>query len=304
MKTILVLIGGSDRDKVILRTALAAATPLSAHLAFFHIHVSGGVAAKYDKHVQFAMGAGVQNALDHLDVKAKTFSEVATTHVREFCAASNIEICDAPTNKNNVTASFRKENDTTIERLIFHASQSDFVVMGRAKQKQGLAPDTLEYLVKTCRRPVILAATTAPQTLTGTIMVCWKKSDNVARAIAAAMPILTSAKHVVFTNVAKRGKGDIEIIHDLVGQFAKNGISTDVQVIPFKHFRTPELLSVAAEECKADLVVMGAYGQSRFQELVFGSCTETSHPRCRPANLAHALADNNKTALAPLTRRV
>ena len=275
MKTILVLIGGSDRDEAIFRTALAAATPLSAHLDFFHVHVSGGAAAKYDNHVQFAMGAGVQNALDHLDAKAKTFSEVATNHVREFCAASNIEICDAPTNNKNVTASFRKESDTTIERLIFHASQSDFVVMGRAKQKQGLAPGTREYLVRTCGRPVILAASAAPQTLTGTIMVCWKKSDNVARAIAAAMPILTSAKHVVFTNVAKRRKGDIEIMHDLAAQFAKNGISTDVQVIPLKNIATPDLLSVAAEECKADLVVMGAYGQSRFHELVFGSSTET-----------------------------
>ena len=42
MKTILVLIGGSDRDKAIFRTALAAAAPLSAHLDFLHVHVSGG----------------------------------------------------------------------------------------------------------------------------------------------------------------------------------------------------------------------------------------------------------------------
>jgi len=274
MKTILVLIGGSDRDKVIFQTALAAAVPLSAHLDFLHVQVPAETAAKFDSHVQFAMGAGLQNALDHLDAKARTFSEVATTHVRELCATSNIEICNASPSKKNVTASFRNEHDATLERLTFHASQSDFVVMGRAKQKQGLSPDTLEYLVRNCGRPVILAATAAPQTPTGTIMVCWKKSDNVARAIAAAMPILTSAKRIVFSHVAKRGKADIEAMHDLVRQFANNGISTDVQVIPFKNVGTPGLLSSAAEDCKADLVVMGAYGQSRFHELVFGSCTQ------------------------------
>ena len=62
MKTILVLIGGGNRDKVISRTALAAAVPLSAHLDFLHVHVSAGIAAQYDDQVQFAMGAGIHNA--------------------------------------------------------------------------------------------------------------------------------------------------------------------------------------------------------------------------------------------------
>ena len=274
MKTILVLIGGGDRDEVILRTALAAAVPLSAHLDFLHVHVSAGIAAKYDSHVQFVMGAGLGDALGHLETKARTFSEFAADHVREFCAASKIEFCATPTNRNNVTASFREEIDTTTERLIFHARQSDLVVLGRAKQKQGLSPDTLEQLARNCGRPVILAATAAPQILTGTVMVCWKKSDNVARAVAAAMPILTNAKRVVFTNVAKRHDGNTEAVRDLARQFANNGLSTEAQVIPANNIGTAGLLSAAAEECGADLLVIGAYGHSRLRELFFGSCTE------------------------------
>ena len=274
MKTILALIGGGDRDEVILRTALAAAVPLSAHLDFLHVHVSAGIAAKYDSRVQFAMGAGIENALGHLETKARTYSEFAADHVREFCAASKIEFCATPTNRKNVTASFREEIDTTTERLTFHARQSDLVVLGRAKQKQGLSPDTLEQLARNCGRPVILAATAAPQILTGTVMVCWKKSDNVARAIAAAMPILTNAKRVVFTNVAKRHDGNTEAVRDLARQFANNGLSTEAQVIPANNIGTVGLLSAAAEECGADLLVIGAYGHSRLRELIFGSCTE------------------------------
>jgi nucleotide-binding universal stress UspA family protein len=288
MKTILVLIGGGDRDEVILRTAFAAAVPLSAHLDFLHVHVSAGIAAKYDNQVQFAVGPAIRNALDHLDTKAKTFSEVAAEHVLEFCAASKIEICDTPTHRKNVTASFREENDATIERLIFHARRSDIVVLGRAKQTQGLSPNTLEYLVRNCGRPVILAATAAPQTFTGTVMVCWKKSDNVARAVAAAMPFLTNAKRVVFTSVAKRNERDTETMHDLAQQFAHNGISTDTQVIPVSNIGISGLLSAAAENCRADLVVMGAYSHSRFRELIFGSCTEALiRDADRPILLVH-----------------
>jgi len=274
MKTILVLIGGGDRDEVIFRTALAAADPLLAHLDCLHVQVSAGIAAQYDEHVQFAMGAGIGSALENLETKSKTFSEVAAEHVREFCAAAKIEICDTPMNKKNVTASFREENDTTIERLIFHASHSDLVVLGRARQTQGLAPDTLEDLIRNCRRPVLVAATAAPQTLTGTVMICWKKSDNVARAIAAAMPILTKAKRVVLASVAKRNKGETEAVHDLARQFIDKGISTHVHIIPVNKTGISGLLSAAAADCGADLVVMGAYGRSHFRELIFGSCTE------------------------------
>jgi hypothetical protein len=179
MKTILGLIGGGERDEVILRTALAAAVPLSAHLDLLHVHVPAEKAARYSR-VEFAMGAALRNAMDELKTKAKTFSEVAASHVREFCAGAKIEICDAPINGNGVTASFREEKDPAIERLTSHAHHSDLVVMGRARQTQGLSPDTLEHLVLNCVRPVLVAATAAPQTLTGTVMVCWKDSGSAA----------------------------------------------------------------------------------------------------------------------------
>lgn len=274
MKTILGLIGGGDRDEIILRTALAAAVPLSAHMDLLHIHVPAEKAARYNR-VEFAMGAALRNAMDELKTKAKTFSEVAANHVREFCAGAKIEICEAPTDGKRVTASFREETDPAIERLTSHARHSDLVVMGRARQTQGLSPDTLEHLILNCGRPVLVAATKAPQTFTGTVMVCWKDSGNAARAVAAATPILSNAKRVVFTSVAKRGEGGAEAVHDLARQFAWNGISAAAQVIPANGSGVAGALSAAAEDCGADLVVMGAYGHSRVRELIFGSCTET-----------------------------
>lgn len=273
MKTILGLIGGGDRDEVIFRTALAAAVPLSAHLDFLHVHATAGKAARYNG-VEFAMGEALRNVLDQLDTKAKTFSKVAADHVREFCAGSQIEICNAPADKKSVTASFREEKDAAIDRLIFHARHSDLVVLGRAKQTQGLAPDTLEQLILNCGRPVLVAASAAPHTLTGTIMVCWKESGNAARALAAATPFLTSAKRVVFTGVTEGIEGAAAAVHDLAQRFARDGVSAEAQLILPNGGGIPGALAAAAEDCAADLVVMGAYGHSRVRELIFGSCTE------------------------------
>ena len=76
MKTILVLFGGGDRDQMIFETAVAAARPLSAHLDFLHIQVGAGEAARHTG-AEFARGAGLRDALDKLDSKARSFSEVA-----------------------------------------------------------------------------------------------------------------------------------------------------------------------------------------------------------------------------------
>ena len=85
---------------------------------------------------------------------------------------------DTPRNAEKLTASYREETDNAFERLTFHARHCDLVVMGRAKQKQGLPQDTLERLVLVCGRPMLVAATAAPQRLTGTIMVCLAEGNT------------------------------------------------------------------------------------------------------------------------------
>src|SRR5262245_3960689 len=73
MKSLLVLIGGGERDRVVLRTALSAARPLSGHLDCLHIHVTPGEAAR-DSAAAFAMGPALRDALEGLQTKAQTFS--------------------------------------------------------------------------------------------------------------------------------------------------------------------------------------------------------------------------------------
>ena len=271
MKSILTLVGGGDRDEVILRTALAAATPLSAHMDCLHAHVPAVLAARY-AHTEFASGTALRNALEQLGTNAEAFSALAAEHVRAFCAGAGIEMCDAPKDVGGVTASYREEPSNEHERLSFHASQSDLVVMGRARQKQGLAPDTLEHLVRNCGRPVLVAATAAPRSLTDTTLVCWKDSAATAAAVTAAAPLLAKARRVVFVSVAKRDDG----LTDALGATARQvaGTAAEVRVIPASSRGIADALSAAADECGADLLVMGAYGRSRGREILFGSHTD------------------------------
>lgn len=286
MKTILTFVGGGERDIVILKTALSAAIPLSAHLDFLHAHVPPTLALRH-ANLDYAMGDGLKKALVRLDVNADTFSRLAAENVRAFCASATIEMCDGPTETQNVTARFFEEASNELECLSAHASQRDMVVMGRLRQKQGLAPDTLEHMVRNSRRPVLAAATEPPRTLTDTVMVCWKDARNTAAAVTAAAPLLVKARRVLFVSVAKRDPGLAAEIATAAREIG--GIDAEVQFISASRGGVPDALAAAAEECDASLLVAGAYGRSRGRQILFGSCTDKILERCdRPILLMHS----------------
>jgi nucleotide-binding universal stress UspA family protein len=87
------------------------------------------------------------------------------------------------------------------------------------------------------------------------------------------------------SSFADRDRGDVA---DLARRLAWSGVSAEVRVIPASSRRIAATLAAAAEECGADLVVMGAYGRPRARELIFGSCTEAVlHHGDRPILLMH-----------------
>jgi nucleotide-binding universal stress UspA family protein len=290
MKSMLVLIGGGPRDRVVFNTAMAAARPLGAHLDCLHIYVTMEQAAR-DLAGEHARGAVLREALGRIQTKSEILaraSKAAADNVRELCARERIELRDRrPSDATGVTASFREETDNTLEALIRNARNSDLVVMGRAKQTQGLPQDTLERMILRCGRPMLLAGADAPKQL-DTMMVCWKQSDHSTRAVAAATPLLTHAKRVVFATVGEPDAQASDTLNTLARQSVGGNVQTDVKIVPPNGRKIPDVLSAAADECAADLVVMGAYGRARALEFLFGSCTESLMTRSdKPILLLH-----------------
>jgi nucleotide-binding universal stress UspA family protein len=176
--------------------------------------------------------------------------------------------------RNGVTASYRIETDKALERLTASGLQSDLIVMGRAKQTQGLPSFTLEHLIKRSGRPMLIAASSAPQKLTDTVIVFWNGSDSAARAVDAAKPILTKATRVVVATVLKGRKQNGTALAELVRKLADCEINAEPLVIPADGRGLAIQLASVADKCSANLVVMGAYGRGIARELLFGSQTE------------------------------
>ena len=221
------------------------------------------------------MGPALSNALKDLEIKAQVRSTLAAQHFHEFCARSRVEICDTPGLAKGVTASWHEEDGHALRRILFRARHNDLVVAGRAKSANGLPADFLEQLIIGSGRPVLIAGPSPTPALTGTIMVCWKETIEAARALNAAMPLLINAKRVVIVGVIENDENVADALSDVARQLGWNGVRSEIRTIAANGAAVPGLLSSAAQDCGADLVVLGAYGRSRMHEILFGSCTQS-----------------------------
>lgn len=284
MKTILVPAGGSDTDDVTFATAYAAARCFNAHMEFLHIRVAAVDAALHLGHVAFARGPAIADAMTRLRLQSDARCVEARRHVFDFCRKNGIEFRDTP-RPDRPTASWHDETGDAMRHLMLRARHNDLVVAARPTTTNGLPEEFVERLLG-AGRPIILASDRPPTSLTGTVMVCWKETAEAARTLGAAMPLLEKSSLVIFASVAEPGGEDPATVSDLVQQAAWHGIHARAHIVAADHCTVADALRREAQSCRADLIVMGAYGRPRWREICFGGCSQSMIDFCdRPVFL-------------------
>jgi nucleotide-binding universal stress UspA family protein len=107
----------------------------------------------------------------------------------------------------------------------------------------------------------------------GRIGICWDGSRLAARALRDAMPLLAQADSLTAITMNAQEVPEDASPARLAKHLARAGLT--VKAISLEADRADvqaSILSVAADE-SLDLLVMGGYGHSRFQETVFGGVT-------------------------------
>ena len=142
-----------------------------------------------------------------------------------------------------------------------------------------LRSDFPQYVVLNCARPVLVLPAKGAQSEIGRrVTVAWNGSSNAVRAIASALSVLQRAQAVdlVVFDADSDGDhhGDVPGA-DMALYLARHGIRVDVSSVPSGGDVGEALLSFAADK-GADLIDMGAYGRSRFSEIVLGGASRTA----------------------------
>ena len=154
-----------------------------------------------------------------------------------------------------------------------HGRLFDLIVMGRpgrAPQDPRMPP--LEAALFESGRPVLIAPAAAPQVIGANVLVAWNGSTEQARTTAFAMPLLREAREVTVLSVEggmTPGPTGEEVAHYLL----MNGVAaTAVTAAPGTR-TTGETILDHAKTHGCDLLVKGAYTQSRLRQMVFGGAT-------------------------------
>jgi nucleotide-binding universal stress UspA family protein len=110
----------------------------------------------------------------------------------------------------------------------------------------------------------------------GTVAVAWDFSRAAARAIADAMPILEKAREVRIVTVTNEKVLDRKhSSEELAKNLSRHGIDVVLDKVDAAGRTIGDVLEAHAASCKADILVMGAYGHSKFREFFLGGATKS-----------------------------
>jgi len=110
----------------------------------------------------------------------------------------------------------------------------------------------------------------------GTVAVAWDFSRAAARAVADAVPILEKAREARIVTVANEKVLDSKhSAEELAKNLSRHGIDVVLDKVDAAGRTIGEVLEAYAASCKADILVMGAYGHSKFREFFLGGATKS-----------------------------
>ena len=150
----------------------------------------------------------------------------------------------------------------------------DVIVLARPGDEwQSPSMITLESALFESGRPVLIAPPASPRSLGTNILVAWNNSTEQARTMADAMPILRLAERITILTVegaTVAGPSGEQMARSL----KMNGIAAEtVTMKPVGKRSAGETILAKADELGCDLIVKGAYTQSRLRQMIFGGTT-------------------------------
>jgi nucleotide-binding universal stress UspA family protein len=149
----------------------------------------------------------------------------------------------------------------------------DAIVLARpGGEWQSPSMITLESALFESGRPLLIAPPTSPRSLGTHIRIAWNRSTEQARATAFAMPLLRLAERVTILTVESATVAGPSA-EELARSLAMNGIAAGPITIATGKVSAGETILKKAAELNCDLIVKGAYTQSRLRQLIFGGTT-------------------------------
>ena len=263
MKTILAVVGDGAAESV-LETAVLAARRFGSHVTGLNA-LASEYAVVFGGEMGFSISSEVDRTLEREGNERRAqaralFDSVMRKH--GIAAGSG----------NGPAAEWREETGRQGAVVGTLGRVYDLIVVEQPEKTASFAEATLEDALFESGRPVLMAPKRPPATLGERVLVAWNGSTETARTVAFAMPFLKQAKRVEVVSVEGAtvpGPGAAE----LAASLKAHGIDAAARHIAVGGKQPGETVLAEAKAMSADLLVKGAYTQSRLRQMIFGGTT-------------------------------
>jgi len=258
IKTILLHMADDDRHSARLAVAKDLAKRFDAFLDIVFITTPASMPAE-------VTGRGASMAyISEVVERARKKSAAIEAEVRTQCQDDAFD--------------YSVEEGDALDILAYRAAFADLAIVTQAlpHHLEDRIPLHLQDrlpLLSPCPTLVIPWSATKAMPIGNRPLVAWRPTRESALAVRQAMPFLKMAEKV--TVLAMHGGTDNSEEEHEITFLARHGVKAERDSLILERDDVGETILQVATDTESDLIVMGAYGHSRWRELVVGGTTRT-----------------------------
>jgi nucleotide-binding universal stress UspA family protein len=178
---------------------------------------------------------------------------------------------------------WRSANDLPDDVVAREARAADLIIVGRVPAPGGVVRSIDPgRVVLRAGRPALIVPPGVEALRAERIVIGWKDTREARRAVQDALPLLHEANHVRVVEIrdAADDARAQERVDEVARYLLRHRVAADTLVVTQTGGGAGGALMRVAQEDGANLIVAGAYGQSRLGEWVFGGATSDLLSAC------------------------
>ena len=241
----------------------------------FGSEIVGIAASQFSPPLYFTSGEQAQNLLDQ-----------GQALIKKRMLELEVQFREATKNRAKYVE-WRCAIDFPARYILQEARCADIIVSGGQSNvlSDPFALASPKDLVMQAGRPLLIAPDNVSWLDLRSVLMAWKDTPEARRAIAYSLPMLRKAKEVTVAEIVEAGdnrSAAVSRVRDVAAWLSRHGVSAS-EVVPEDGGDVIAQLDAIAANVGAGVVVAGAYGHSRFRELILGGMTQhlmTQSSRC------------------------
>lgn len=185
----------------------------------------------------------------------------------------NMGLEERETGSDFPTACFREASGKQIDVIKQYGRLADLICVPKPDRDRNLGANTLKAALFATGRPVLMCPPRddVPEHLGEHIAIGWNGSIEATRALGMSMDMIESATRITILSAGDEVHGATS--EDLLAMLQNRGLTAELHRFKPKGSIGRGLLTEAAA-ARADMLLMGAYGDSHERETVFGGNTQ------------------------------